>query len=133
MRIEQHVTSLQLSQRLKELGLKRESLFYWFKDADCNLGFKLKWDQYLIDSLADGIPCEYYSAYLASELLELLPDMLSNEPLIIEIQKCKKEFHSCYGVDTSSLFCFVEEIFADTLAKILIRLIEQGHVSARDL
>jgi len=71
---EAHTTSLALSQRLKALGIPQESEYYWvfefkkwsikkFKDNDGKL-----W--------AEDFPEKVFSAFLASELGEMLPEQL---------------------------------------------------------
>lgn len=71
MSIEQHVTSLELSQQLKELGFPQDSLFYWVK-------FKGDYPIHVYSSELIGPFTEYaessvefkVSAYTASELME---------------------------------------------------------------
>jgi hypothetical protein len=43
--LEKQVCSLELSKRLKELGVKQESLFYWVRDNDTE-EFHLTHDRY---------------------------------------------------------------------------------------
>lgn len=65
MKIEQQVTSLELSKRLKELGVKQESYFWWVNGL---LGS---------ESTFAAIPKtdEEYSAFTVAELGELLPEL----------------------------------------------------------
>lgn len=63
-----HVTSLELSKKLKELGVKQESLFCWGKD-----GKRLHASTDGYGSLHWQEPDEC-SAYLASELGKWLPE-----------------------------------------------------------
>ena len=75
------VTSLELSKRLCELGVKQESLFYW---TDGYLVISINMDLLLENnnvrtlsginnSWPDDEINEHYSAFTSSELLEFLP------------------------------------------------------------
>lgn len=64
MNIEQQVTSFELSNKLKKLGVKQESLFYWHSVSEA----KTHWYLGTVDVFGDGI-----SAFTISELLELFP------------------------------------------------------------
>lgn len=87
---EDHVTSLELSVKLKEIGIEQKSFFVWeYYDDQCNA---VKFIPYAI------LPDEYnkfkiYSAFLATELLEILPNRITikeNKPFnnfILEISK----------------------------------------------
>lgn len=71
MKLEQQVVSLELAQKLKELGVKQESLFYWFHlyVTGCGEG----------DELNYGLPPEQKnitdvcSAFTVAELGDMLP------------------------------------------------------------
>jgi hypothetical protein len=82
MKLEDQVTSLELSMKLKELGVKQESLFYWFDTR--NTGDLPKWYLDTYDNLADDLGWNYktgrtkkvdrlYSAFTVAELGEMLP------------------------------------------------------------
>lgn len=72
----QHVTSLELSQRLKALGVPQNSIYYWVKywgmpnPKTREPGYV--WDLFHKD--IDDKVNEYVSAYLSNELGEMLPD-----------------------------------------------------------
>lgn len=73
MQLEKQVTSLELSKRLKELGVKQESLFYYFVGAvtgNTRLGYGLhsKSDINFTNS-------HTYSAFTVAELGELLNEI----------------------------------------------------------
>lgn len=71
MTLEQQVTSLELSKRLKELGVKQESLFYWEKR------YSIDWAVTTTEDLSARKYDKYYkyiSAFTASELGEMLPE-----------------------------------------------------------
>jgi len=76
--IENHVTSLELSKKLKELGVKQSSFFYWTEtDNAAGTGY----DAYVFsgeDAMAWASPFRY-SAFLSSELGELLPPKIDIE------------------------------------------------------
>lgn len=70
MKLEQQVVSLELSKRLKEFGVKQESLFFWNKYGD-------KW---LLDkhSNSDLDKNDGYSAFTVAELGEMLPNFVES-------------------------------------------------------
>lgn len=70
MKIENQVTSLELSKKLKELGVKQESLFYWVitLTQDYHISF---YDNELPEVLKERNDC--YSAFTVAELGEMLP------------------------------------------------------------
>ena len=67
MKIESQVISLELAKRLKELGVKQVSYFWWVNGL---LGS---------EQMFDGVPKseEEYAAFTVTELLELLPSELN--------------------------------------------------------
>lgn len=66
MNIERHVTSLELSKRLKELGVPQESEYVWDPEGNVPTLHLNLWDP-----LSGVRP--HFSAFLASELGEMLP------------------------------------------------------------
>ncbi len=78
MNLEQQCTSLDLSKRLKELNIPQVSLFYWeFINDNC---YGIKWFPYCVTP-RNSDQFIHYSAFTASELLQLLPyHILSKEP-----------------------------------------------------
>lgn len=69
--IESHVTSRELSKRLRESGVPRESLFYWWNINRGNRGEA--WEVSNRQPSKDTADDECYSAFLASEIGEMLP------------------------------------------------------------
>lgn len=61
MEIEKQVCSLEQAKRLKELGVKQESLFYWYENYDKPC------DAYVVSRTKEA------SAYTVAELGEMLP------------------------------------------------------------
>lgn len=72
MKLENQVTSLELSKKMKELGAPQESLFYWTGyyngNSDIDFGRPKDSNKYNI-----------YSAYTVAELGEMLPNKI-NQP-----------------------------------------------------
>ena len=113
--MEKYVTSLELSKKLKELGVKHKFNYLWIKEVD-------GWFLYDIYS-EKHIGCIFVPAFLSDELLEILPkdinistivhECVNNEWIITIFHRWnKKSFIS----DNSSL--------PNALAKMLIYLIE---------
>lgn len=151
MNLEDQVTSLELSKRLKELGIKQESYFQWATDIGKNF-FVYNEESYPIyaDYPKPTIIC---SAFTASELGEILPNRITtkeNDPFnsfVIVIQKFisvdqKSVFHNNYiinyecdststvGADAWLARRLTNNIFdpnlANGMAKMLIFLIENN-------
>lgn len=119
MKLENQVTSLALSQRLKELGVKQESLFGHYRHSDHG---KLVADIWHVDK-KDGRYLLECSAFTVAELGEML-----------ERRKEKYQTHSFVTIKDDWV-CYIEfedgryhkeyaETEADARAKMLIYLLE---------
>ena len=80
MKPEEKVSSLELSKKLKELGVKQESSFYWIENKESKnvllafktlIGFYTGEGSGFADSRIES--CNIYSAFTVSELGEILP------------------------------------------------------------
>jgi hypothetical protein len=137
--LEHHVCSLELARRLKELGVKQESFFYWMDgELCCNSPAKNIWinDDKIIEfdsPFEDRIfPKEILSAFTASELLELLPSRITiNEQL--KAMYLFKDEHGNVNIkyegwnlkeEDNLLFC--DKNMADAMSKALIHLLENN-------
>ena len=132
MTLPQLVTSLELSKRLCELGVKRESYFWWSawsdhapaENVDCH---ELHWQ---ITREDEGSLGTRYSAYTSSELGEMLPaecEFYKSEPGTVAYSKgiwCAR-----YSGDTE--FAYRANSLADAMALMLIHLIEQGIIDPK--
>ncbi|HXT83640.1 MAG TPA: hypothetical protein VN704_04825 [Verrucomicrobiae bacterium] len=96
MKIEDEITNLEISQRLKELGVKQESLLYWLNVPHCiyhkvkENGWEVEFDEdgkAIIDKIDYRIELRNawsynvekensWSAFTASQLGELLPNCI---------------------------------------------------------
>jgi hypothetical protein len=120
MKIEDQVVSLELAQKMKELGFEQESLFYWW------------WDEYteendFIIEEYDALPTKYdykaekYSAYTVAELGEMLPmNCLCGFAYDIN----GKEFKVYINALLENERYFASKTEADARAKMLIYLKE---------
>lgn len=121
MKIEQQVTSLEISKRLKELGVKQESHFEW----ECNGAIQGNmYDTIVHISNPDAydVNCEYISAFTCSELGEMLPAHLQ-----IDKYQSSKYLWSVYYSDMQMRGVSHKEnadTLADAMGKMLIYLEE---------
>lgn len=126
MKLEQQVTSLEISNCLKELKVKQESYFSYCIDNSMGIKDNLK---IYTTNFAKGYPSILASAFTVAELGEMLPDSITFEEklYLINIYKLGNawvvEFeendddsktHTSYQADTE----------ADARGKMLIYLLE---------
>jgi len=71
MKIENQVSNLELSRKLKELGVKQESLWYWYS-------YNLETDWYITKEIDDKDKEYLISAFTVAELGEMLPKHIHN-------------------------------------------------------
>lgn len=122
MKLEQQVTSLELSKKLKELGVKQESLFWWKNDEPTAYD-PVGRDWHLVsdgNKLRVGHPQQInlVSAFTVAELGEMLSKF--ERPHIIRSFKGNKMWYSERGFEH-----LVEgDTEANARAKMLIYLIE---------
>jgi len=92
MKLKDQVTSLELSKKLKELGVEQESLWYWVHPWQKHkyVEDKSRWiltTNYL-SSRINGRTC--ISAFTVAELGEMLPEVLQYEGEILRLlSRCK--------------------------------------------
>lgn len=129
MKLEDQVCSLELAKKLKELGVTQKSLFhYWSRDNDY---WSIVYGQLFNKNNPDA-----YSAFTVAELLSLLPGDVSIDETLYRlfIQKCEDGEYSVYYDSSHREECsFDDYSLVNALAKMLIDLIENGHVKAGDL
>ena len=114
MKLQNQVTSLELSKKLKELGVKQESLFYWQMLPNGEF--------FLRAGTATFNGCKIIaSAFSVAEIGEMLPNCTQSwcvEKEWICIFKCVSGFMDEFYGNTE----------ADSRTKLLIHLIEKGIV-----
>jgi len=118
MKPEQQVCSLELSKKLKKLGVKQESLFWWEEVVMPRATFAE-----LVSTKSEGTAnMNHYPAYTVAELGEMLPKLTETTRGVMndwrwrcEV-KDEKSYVTASGADTE----------ADARAKMLIYLLENG-------
>ena len=121
MTLEQQVTSLEISKRLKELGVKQESLFWWHHE-------RLE-DTDEVDSWGEnhlGVWQNVVSAFTVAELGEMLPEVIRKD----EWLTCEKTIGGVWKISYSYFDGVNRDNFqtadteADARGKMLIYLLE---------
>lgn len=112
--LEKQVCSLELAKKLKELGVRQESLWVWAKFGP----FGNEWDIALSESMVGSKKKELYSAFTVAELSELLPDDYYS------FRSKNKWYTETFDDDV----CEVSFNHANSKAKMLIHLIKEGVV-----
>lgn len=107
MKLEAQVVNLELSKKLKSLGLPQESLFYWE-----NLGHR--WSLEFQRVKSEGV--ELYSAFSVAELWDDMPFGI----------RVWNQGNGYYCDNGSPLHSATDKKLADALAKLRIHLIEQN-------
>lgn len=145
MNLEAQVCSFEHATKLKELGVKQESYFYWRDDVD-NEGVIIKKK---ILHIEDYWPYrnpvtvyDYYSAFTVAELGGLIPweiELYKNDTRYtysLDMMKVKKEFIISYNsnwnnsIGDRSLACKKNVNEANARAEMLIVLIENKLIDA---
>jgi hypothetical protein len=144
MNLSEQVCSLELSKKLKELGVKQDSLFYYASYsihenelASNELIFFIDNKRNVISSgfswfCDDESPIDQkYSAFTASELLELLPTEISYQQIshylsIISRGNYYNVHYRQFANDQFIPVSLSDETLTNTLAQTLIFLIEKG-------
>lgn len=132
MKLEDQCCSFDLAKKLKELGVKQESVFYW------NLPFAESNKNATLDNYNDRyMPGFWCSAFTVAELGEMLPNYTEQYDYL-HIQKTSYDWAVLYGLygvkwDGEGI-CSPDVIEqeskeADARAKMLIHLIENGIVT----
>jgi len=133
MRKEDIVVSLELAKRLKEVGVRQESMLFWVRWKD-----KDKWsircpDEYMREEWKFSPLVECYSAYTAAELTEKLPERIRVDDrcfylVVYELSNSYKVDYECILFDGIKTLCeFEGRKLSDALAQALIWWREKGN------
>ena len=131
MKLEKQVVSLELSKKLKELGVKQDSLFYWHTNKHGHPEF-IRQTKENEGSLTD---LETHSAFTVAELGEMLPfgakSYVGSHSNDLKVIIWVTEYHSV----SDDWECGDEKFAkteADARAKMLIYLIENKLIKLAD-
>lgn len=133
MKSENQVCSLELSKRLKELGIKQESLFYYIEHFDDHkiVPVITDYDREIFNILTHDIfPPRLYSAFTTAELGEIIfqknYDNLENAGYLhINIEMIDRHEGFFYRLTNNLTDHIIDEFNeVDARAKLLIYLIE---------
>jgi hypothetical protein len=115
MEIEDQVCSLRLAKKLKELGVKQDSLFYHCLNVKTFSSYDIQ--HHLIAIIPSGE--EHYSAFTVAELGEMLPDCFES------CRRYKNDWsYSTLDKDNDINHHSFGETEADSRARMLIYLVE---------
>lgn len=128
------VCSRRLSKRLKDLGAKQDSLFYWYAHREMGTHELIEWR--VIDNRAGSE--ESLSAFTVGELALLLPPFYEDDEdgtrhfLVIYPNARKDMWLVDYRFETaktySQTFIECEKKLADAMAQMLIYLLEKDFI-----
>ena len=133
MNLEDQVCALELAKRLKELGVKQDSYFYWVRKIFSN---DPPVDPWIIQDCIDTHAFENISAFTVAELGELLPPGIESHvgfngsPNNITWGCNNQNMHGYKTCEEGAKHSHIEyaDTEADARAKMLIYLIENGLV-----
>jgi hypothetical protein len=122
MQLEKQVCSLGLAKRLKELGVKQESVFYWMEATSGTMGI---WLPVLRGDAGDISLC--VSAFTVAELGEMFP----KSRVIFSMSGFHEGAWSCeLSTGNEKEHREYAETEADARAKILIYLLENRFIQS---
>ena len=134
MKLENQVVCRELSQEIEKLGVKQESIWYWWYDDPCSSKEDPAYGHYgewkLVKTNAGGIGMKYISAFTVAELGEMLPDDCLPRRKTNSLKRYQWHSTFCYPNPKKQGAFLIEDFIADTeadcRAKMLIYLIEKG-------
>ncbi len=134
MKLENQVCSLELAKKIKQLGVKQDSLWWWMKYQrmpDSSIFWTIQREEIKDTNEYSFIKRDNISAFTVAELGEMLPFGVDSGKTDYDLGK-EKSFFCAWREDAYHEEKPDKIIFADTeanaRAKMLIWLIEQGKV-----
>lgn len=131
MKLEDQCVSLDLAKKLKELGVKQESIFYWRPRLNQPSDEDLIWDFCPTGIQTNGYDANtWYSAFSCAELGDML---ISNES-IVEYMGYDEDKNKTFNMYTKGPDIGIRSNSeANARALMLIHLIENGLVKIEDI
>ena len=132
MNLEDQVCCLELSQNLKELGIKQKSQFYYIKPLIIDEEI-IENPYYMIAYISQigKIYNNMISAFTVGELLKLLPLINVSQIKLLKCSKVEGIYYTCMSPSVD--FNFSDNNPSNAGAKMLIYLIENGLVKVEDI
>ena len=127
MKLESQLVNKELSQRIKELGVKQESLWWWLKTEEpTHTSWDIRGNKFREDFLSCARRLFAISAFTVAELGEMLPEKYRT------IKKYNassgKMQWSCYDPNGEGFVETISNTEANSRAKCLIYLIENKKI-----
>lgn len=120
MKLEDQVCSLENAKRLEELGIRKVGLFQWINFGKGEIPTIVAWNHRMFGS-------DYVHAPTVAELGEMLPWYVNTH------HPAEAVWKSFCEPDKAGGYWVTGKTEADARAKMLIWLLENGHVNAEDL
>lgn len=151
MTLENQVASLELSRKLKELGVRQESLFYWANTervkptlyvrtgiGDTTFGYttlgaeEVRGNPYWFpeEELDED---DWYSAFTVAELADVLADEKYLTLTKVNTGRWTSTYYNNDGLAEPGKDSFIEQKLPDAMAQMLIYLLENKLVKVADL
>jgi hypothetical protein len=122
MELENQVVSLELAKKLKELGVKQESLFYWcVACTKPHAFFHLTSEESMNSGIGSG---RYISAFTVAELINMLPNTIVTEKILEPLQINQYSIWAFNYGRRVVFSAYTGDTFDDALARFVIYLIE---------
>ena len=145
MKLENQLTSLEPSKRLKELGVKQNSAFYWINDRKNATEEISTLRNIKIPAFAHN-HLFHYSAFSVAELGEMLPENIFKKNKLSNKQSClflqiNKQLYST-GMNYVCTYCNSDNLpiyhassekLADAMAEMIIYLLENKLIKIGEL
>jgi hypothetical protein len=148
MKLEEQVTSLEISQKLKALGMKQDSLFYWKNymltayDWQKQDHFWLDEETYEQDDESSNQytrkrkpDMEIYSAFTVAELGAVLPNEVATQRKTMVLPdgtEVENQWCAIYAAGENTTFEYAPTE-AEARGKLLFYLLENGYIKAEEL
>ena len=123
MKLEDQVCSLELAKKLKELGVKQESLFYWWFVRN-DMG-----DDVFVSDTKPVNGTEYWSAFTVAELGEMLPVRINGGRRKYRIDGLPVWFCNYAHKSNNHMHSISADTEADARAAMLVYLLENNLIT----
>lgn len=118
MELIKQVCSLESAKRLKELGVKQKSLFWW---SEYHNGQQILWEDEKKQQEPERFNLDWYSAFTVAELGEMLPEDCASGKATLGKDCGFGNFTCIKFLERKNVFAETE---AEARAKMLIYLLE---------